>query len=174
VVEVVSDAFEEAPAETQTVDAAPSAPVPAVLPAPPPQPVKRGLLQLAAPATIGVGQQFYVDVKVADVQGLSGASYLMTYDPNLVDFVSASEGKFLKQGGQTATFSSTAATGVITVNQARPGTVAGATGAGSLVSVLFKTKSKGQASFGFNSVVFKAADGKPIEMLPFSTAVDIR
>jgi hypothetical protein len=132
------------------------------------------LLQLAAPATIGVGQQFYVDVKVADVQGLTGATYALTYDPNLADFVSVSEGNFLKKGGQVTTFSSTTANGAITINQSRPATGGGTSGAGSLVSALFKTRNKGAASFGFRSVVFTGADGKPLEMLPFSTAVDVR
>lgn len=151
-----------------------AAPAPVVLPAAPPKPVKRGLLQLAAPATIGVGQQFYVDVKVADVQGLAGASYVLTYDPNLADFVSATEGKFLKQGGQATTFTSNNSSGAVTINQSRAAAGGGASGAGSMMSVLFKTKFKGPASFGFRSVVFTGADGQPLEMLPFSTAVDVR
>jgi general secretion pathway protein D len=166
------------PAPAETVPATPEAPavppVPVVLPLAPPPPVKRGLLQLSSPASIGVGQQFYVDVKVADVQGLTGASYSLTYDPNLADLVSVSEGKFLKQGGQATTFSSNTAKGSVSIMQSRPATVAGANGVGSLASALFKTKNKGQASFGFQSVVFTAADGKPLEMLPFSTAVDVR
>ena len=150
------------------------APAPLVLPAPPQQPVKRGLLQLASPSAIGVGQQFYVDVKVADAQGLAGASYALTYDPNLADFVSVSEGNFLKKGGQKTVFSSNVANGSVTINQSRPVEGGGVTGAGSLASALFKTKSKGAASFGFRNVVFTGIDGNPLEMLPFSTAVDVR
>jgi general secretion pathway protein D len=167
------------PAATQAVvpvaSAVPAAaPTPMFLPAPPPQPVKRGLLQLASPSTIGVGQQFYVDVKVADAQGISGASYSLTYDPNLADLVSVSEGNFLKKGGQKTVFTSNNANGNVTINQSRPVEGGGVSGAGSLASALFKTKNKGAASFGFRNVVFTGVDGKPLEMLPFSTAVEVR
>ncbi len=141
-----------------------------------PAPPKRGLVQIAAPAGIGIGQQFYVDIKAADVQDLAGAPFVLTYDPARVEFVSATEGDFLKRGGQPTVFSVAAvpASGTLTVKLERTAKVNGVTGTGTLTSALFRAKSKGAASFGFRSVNFTTSDGKPHEVLPFSTAVDVR
>jgi general secretion pathway protein D len=137
-------------------------------------PLKRGLLQIAAPSGIGVGQQFYVDVKVGDVQGFAGASFVLTYDPIFVDFVSVSEGPFLKKGNQPTIFTTDVASGTLTMNVAGPTGVAGANGNGTIASALFKAKNKGPAGFGFRNVKANTSDGQPIDMLPFSTAVEVR
>jgi general secretion pathway protein D len=141
-----------------------------------PAPAKRGLVQIAAPAGIDVGQQFYVDIKAGDVQNLAGASFILSYDPALVDYVSATEGGFLKKDGKLTTFSAvgSAEEGTLTINLTRTPNSGGMTGAGTLVSALFREKAKGAASFGFQSLNFTTADGKPHEMLPFSTAVTVR
>lgn len=160
-----------APVTTPAVTAAP-----AVLPAVVPAPVKRGLVQIAAPAGIDVGQQFYVDIKAGDVQNLSGASFVLSYDPKLVEYVSATEGVFLKKDGKLTTFSATgnAAEGTLTINLSRTPNSGGMSGTGTILSALFRAKDKGAASFNFQSVSFTSADGKPHEMLPFSTAVNVR
>jgi len=171
------------------VPAAPGVPTPdAVTPAPPvevlpapvkppvaPVPAKRGLVQISAPAGIAVGQQFYADIKAGDVQDLAGAPFVLTYNPALVEFVMATEGTFLKKGGKPTVFSfSSNAAGTLTVKLERSPNSGGVSGNGTLVSALFRAKSKGTASFGFSSVNFTSSDGKPLEMLPFSTAVDVR
>jgi len=173
------DGTEQAkPAAAPTASATPS-PVEvlpaAVKPAAPAQ-VKRGLVQIAAPAGIGIGQQFYVDVKAGDVSDLASAPLVLTYDPALVEYVSASEGGFLKKGGKLTVFSVSPDTsgGALTVKLERAPNTGGESGGGTLVSVLFRAKSKGTASFGFRNVNFTSADGKSLEMLPFSTAVDVR
>jgi general secretion pathway protein D len=148
-----------------------------ILPAPPkpaPAPVARGLVQIAAPASIAVGQQFYVDVKAGDVQGVAAAPFTLAFNPQSVDFVSATEGTFMKRDGAPTQFSATAANGLLTVNVSRPGAATGVSGNGTLVSALFKAKNKGPASFGFRNVSFTTVDGKPLEILPFSTSVDVR
>ena len=158
--------------------AAPAAAPPATPPATPvvPVPAKRGLVQIAAPAAIDVGQQFSVDIKAGDVQYLAETSLVMTYDPKLVDYVSASEGVFLKKDGKPTLYSAAAnaAEGTLTIKLSRSPNSGGISGAGTLVSALFRAKGKGAANFGFKSVNFTSADGKPLEMLPFSTAVNVR
>jgi general secretion pathway protein D len=138
-------------------------------------PVKRGLVQIAAPAGIDVGQQFYVDVKAGDVQNLAGAFLVLSYDPILVDYVSATEGSFLKKDGNPTLYSvvSNGAKGTVTINLSRTPASGGVSGAGTLVSALFLAKAKGAASFGIQRVNFTSADGKPLDMLPFSTVVDV-
>jgi len=170
-----AEAGAPAPAEAST--AASAAPAAAAAAAPVvPAPVKRGLVQIAAPAGIDVGQQFYVDIKAGDVQDLAGASLVLSYNPRFVDYVSAAEGGFLKKDGKPTVYSATAnaADGTLTIKLSRAPNSGGISGAGTLVSALFKAKAKGAASFGFQSVSFTSADGKPLEMLPFSTAVNVR
>ena len=167
------------PAATAPANATPAAPavasktVPAgTVPAAP----KRGIVQIAAPAGIDVGQQFYTDIKAGDVQRLEKASFVLNYDPKLVEYVSATEGTFMKKDGRPTLYSATpnATEGTLTVKLVRPTNTGGVTGAGTLVSVLFRAKSKGTANFGFKTVNFSTPDGKPHEMLPFSTAVTVR
>lgn len=156
---------------TPPATAAPAAATPVV-----PPPAKRGLVQIAAPAGIDVGQQFYVDIKASDVQDMAGATLVLSYDPKFVEYVSATEGVFLKKDGKPTTFSSTAnpAESTLTIRMSRAPNTGGMTGAGTIASALFRAKSKGGASFGFQSVNFTSADGKQLEMLPFSTAVNVR
>jgi general secretion pathway protein D len=149
---------------------------PPVVPPVVPAPAKPGLVQIAAPAGIDIGQQFDVDIKAGDAQNLSGASLIMSYDPKFVDYVSAAEGPFLKKDGKPTLYSATAnvANGTLTINLSRDPSNGGISGAGTLVSALFRAKGKGAASFGFQRVSFTSADGKPLEMLPFSTSVNVR
>jgi general secretion pathway protein D len=162
------------PAATAASPVAQTTPVaaPSAVPTPP----KRGLVQIAAPAGVDIGQQFSVEIKTGDVQDLAGAALVLSYNPNLVEFISAAEGGFLKKDGKATTYSATAsaAEGMLTINLSRAPNSGGMSGAGTLVSALFRAKSKGAASFGFQRVNFTSADGKPLEMLPFSTAVNVR
>jgi general secretion pathway protein D len=160
-----------APAASPVGPATPAAAPPAA-----PAPAKRGLVQIAAPAGIDVGQQFSVDIKAGDVQDLAGASLVLSYNPGLVEYVSATEGGFMKKEGKATIYSASAnpAEGTLTINLSRASNSGGVTGTGTLVSVLFRAKSKGAASFGFQRVNFTSAAGNPLEMLPFSTAVTVR
>jgi general secretion pathway protein D len=174
----VASAVVPPPATTDTTTAVTPAATTAPAVAPPvvPAPAKRGLVQIAAPAAIDVGQQFYVDIKTGDVQDLAGASLVLSYDPRFVDYVSAAEGIFLKKDGKPTLYSAIANTaqGTLIISLTRTPNSGGMSGAGTLVSALFRAKDKGAASFGFQRVSFTSADGKPLEMLPFSTAVNVR
>lgn len=147
----------------------------AAKPAPPAAP-QRGLLQISAPASITIGNQFNLEVKVNDVKELSSAPFVLAYDPIFVEFISASEGGFLKKDGKPTTFFSKADTagGTVAIGLARGAGAGGVSGEGTLISAVFRAKNQGPASFGFRNVNFTATDGKPLTMLPFSIAVDVR
>jgi len=136
---------------------------------------RRGLLQISTPPTIAVGQQFSAEVRVADAGDLGAASAVLTYDPALVEFVAAVEGSFLNRDGKPTQFSSKVdAAGSVTVNAVRGAGTGGVSGNGHLFSARFRAKQQGTAGFGFRTANFSAADGKPLVMLPFSTAVVIK
>ncbi|OGU14362.1 MAG: hypothetical protein A2076_17745 [Geobacteraceae bacterium GWC2_53_11] len=143
---------------------------------PVPAQVQRSLLQIAAPSSVAVGQQFSIDIKISDVNDLANAPFVLTYDPVFVDFVSISEGAFLKKDGKATTFSSKAdsATGTVSVSFARAAGNGGVSGGGSLATAAFRAKNQGPASFAFRNAAFTSSYGLSLNILPFSTAVDIR
>ena len=151
----------------------PEAPETLLTPAPQ---VQRGLLQIAAPSTTSIGEQFSLDITISDVKDLANASFVLTYDPVFVDFLSISEGSHMKKDGKATTFSSKVdpLAGTITVTMVRAAGNIGASGAGTLASASFRAKNQGQANFAFKSTPFTSSFGAALDVLPFSTAVDIR
>lgn len=154
----------------------PPVPVPPAAFAPVPAPVQRSLLQIAAPSTAPVGQQFTLDIKINDVRDLLNAPFVLTYDPAFVDFVTISEGTFMKiDGKQTAFTSKTdSAAGTVTVSLGRTAGTSGVSGGGTLATASFRAKKQGPASFAFRNTAFTTSSGSALTILPFSTAVDIR
>ncbi len=146
------------------------------MPASSPMPVQRSLLQLAAPSSAAIGQQFTLDIKISDVKDLANAPFVLTFDPVFVDFVAVSEGTFLKNDGKPTVFGSTTdpSGGTVTVNLGRTAGNGGVSGGGTVATALFKAKKQGPASFAFRNASFKGSDGSALNILPFSTAVDIR
>ncbi|MFZ4855355.1 MAG: cohesin domain-containing protein [Desulfuromonadaceae bacterium] len=165
------------PAQQQPVPV-PSVP-PSSTPAAAPKPAattQRSLLQIAAPSSVPVGQQFSLDIKISDAKDLANAPFVFTYDPIFVEFVSISEGALLKSDGKPTTFSgkADAAAGTVNVTLVRSPGTGGITSGGTLATVLFKAKNKGPSSFAFKNSMFTSSTGAPLSILPFSTAVDIR
>ncbi len=152
------------------------APAPSAALVPAPAPAPRTLLQIAAPSTASVGQQFSLDIKISDVNDLATAPFVLTYDPVFVDFVSISEGAYMKKDGKPTTFGSQTDTvaGTVTVTLARAAGNSGVSGGGTLATVSFRAKNQGPASFAFRNTAFTTANGSALNILPFSTAVDIR
>ena len=181
----VVSAAPTAPTTTATPEASPpivAIPLPPSSPptvteaTPIPAPVQRGLLQIAAPSSVIVGQQIILDIKVNGVTDLINSPFVLTFDPAFVDFISVTEGPFLKKDGKSTTFNSTAETagGTVSVSLARAAESGGVSGGGSLVTVMFRAKNQGSAGFAFRSVGLSGVNGAPLTILPFSTRVDIR
>lgn len=141
-----------------------------------PTATQRTLLQIAAPASVTVGEQITLDIKISDVADLANAPFVLTYDPVFVDFVSISDNAFMKKDGKPLKFSNKvdAAAGTVTVTMERTGGNGGVSGGGSLATALFRAKNQGPASFAFRNVSFHSSYGAALTVLPFSTAVDIR
>lgn len=160
----------------QSAVPAPAASAPAPAPAPATAPAQRALLQIAAPSSSTIGQQFGVDIKVTGVTDLSNATFVLTYDPIFVEFISMTEGPFLKKDGKPTTFSSKAdsAGGAVSAILSRVSGSGGVSGGGIVASAMFRAKNQGPASFAFRNVAFSTANGASQNVLPFSTAVDVR
>lgn len=161
-------------AVTPPVPAPPSEFAP--VPTPTPVPLQRSLLQIAAPSTASVGRQFSLDIKINDVHDLFNAPFVLTYDPVFVDFVAISEGSFMNKDGKQTAFTSKTdlAAGTVTVSLGRTAGNSGVSGGGTLATVSFRAKTQGSASFAFRNTAFTTSSGSALNILPFSTAVDIR
>ena len=168
---------------TTPVTAAPAAPAPAAqapvpAPAPPPvrQPAERISLNIGAPASVKVGEQFMAEIKISDAKSLLNAPFVLVYDPAFLEFQAAAEGDFLNKDGKPTIFKTTVdkTTGQVTITSARKPGDGGIGGAGTLLTASFKAKSKGPASLGFMSVKFNDAGGKIIETIPYNTVIEIK
>ncbi|MDD2583036.1 MAG: cohesin domain-containing protein, partial [Desulfuromonadaceae bacterium] len=143
---------------------------------PVPVPARRTLLQIAAPLSASVGQQFNLDIKVSEVNDLANAPFVLTYDPALVSFMAINEGTFMKKDGRPTTFGSMtdSAAGTVTVTLGLTAGNSGVSGGGTLATASFKTIKQGLAKFAFGKTAFGNSSGAVMDILPFSTAVDIR
>lgn len=110
-------------------------------------PSGKGAVYVTAPKEVKVDQEFTAGVSLSDVANLYGASINLSYDPNFFEFVTVTEGGFLKQDGKSTSFmhAVNTAEGRVTVGMTRLGGVGGVSGSGSLFSAVFRAKGEGIA-----------------------------
>ncbi len=115
-----------------------------------------------------IGNTFTVTLSVQDVQNLFSAPLYVRFDPKLVDFVSATEGSFLKQGGGQTIFTSTlmSDSGRVIVGLKQGAGSKGATGGGVLARLEFKAKAAGKLSIAPERINFRNPNG---ERLPIDS-----
>ncbi|KAF0218296.1 MAG: proteinral secretion pathway protein [Geobacteraceae bacterium] len=166
-----------APPPSQAPPAAGTPQAQAPVPVPPPQqPISRALVNITAPKSVKVNDQFTVEIKASDVSNLYNAPFILVYDPIFLDFVGAAEGSFLKQDGKPTSFRTTVDknTGQVTIALNRVGDVGGVSGAGTLLTATLKARNKGPASFGFMGVNFTDPAGKPLDAVPYNAVVEVQ
>jgi len=120
--------------------------------------------------TAQVGGQVTVQVNVSNVTDLFGAPFYLRYDPTRLEVVSAAEGGFLNNDGQTTVFlkSIEAVNGEVIVGVSRLGAVGGVSGSGSLMSITFKAKASGPVTLSLQNVDFRDAHLSqiPVQLQP--------
>ena len=139
-------------------------------------PSQRSFLQIGAPSSASVGQQFDLEIMISKAEDLANAPFVLTYDPTFVDFVAISEGTVMKKDGKSTFFSSKtdSVSGAVTVSLGRSAGNSGVSVGGLLATASFRAKKPGPANFAFRNVAFTASNGSALNILPFTTAVDIR
>jgi general secretion pathway protein D len=117
-----------------------------------------------------------VDVLVEGVQNLYSAPLFVDYDPQLIEFVRAEEGDFLKKGGQATIFTSSAnpVAGKVIVGNKRGVEGSGASGSGKLLHLVFKAKAAGIASLGLDRLNFRDPNGNRLPVTVAGTRVEVR
>ena len=123
-----------------------------------------------------MGKQFTVEVNAAGGKNLYSTPFVLSYDPNAIDFVSVSEGNFLKQDGKQTDFRTSIAKGAgqVRVAMKRIGNVGGMNGSGRLLSAMFKARKKGVTGLSLQDIGFTTPGGAPVETVPYNVAVEIR
>lgn len=134
-----------------------------------------GQLLLSAPMMGKLGEPFTLEVRVANVEPFSAASFSLTFDPTLVDQVSVAQGSSLNKPGMKTSFSSTVdPTGSVGINLSLPAGASIDNESGVLATTVFRAKKQGTVAFGFRDVVFKSATGTPLPVVPVATSVIIQ
>jgi len=96
--------------------------------------------------TATVGQNFSIDVKIANVFDLYGCEFKLSWNPIFLDAVNVTEGPFLKQGGNTFFFNKINNTeGYLLVDCTLLGEVPGVSGDGTLATVKFYAEAQGES-----------------------------
>lgn len=96
-----------------------------------------------------LGATYNVNITIQDVENLYGYDLKLYYPNDILNGTSATQGPFLKTGGFNTFFTANftdkynATNGLLSVLCSRVGNVSGADGEGTLVIIMFKSKSNG-------------------------------
>jgi general secretion pathway protein D len=116
-----------------------------------------GTLQAVPLASqVAEGQEAKVDLVISDVKDLSEAEFSFNFNPALLDLKGAVEGSFLKSDGRQTSFvtSVNTVTGQVNLHLVRMGDGEGKSGSGTLATLTFIAKSKGDALVAVNEGKF--------------------
>ncbi|MDD5772853.1 MAG: cohesin domain-containing protein [bacterium] len=106
---------------------------------------------------VKINNEFSLEVSVNNISDLFAVPFYLTYDPKILQFVSAKEGPFLGQDGNSTTFlfSNDINRGRVIVGLTRLGKVKGVSGSGSIMVINFKAVGIGNTSIGFDKASAK-------------------
>jgi hypothetical protein len=122
------------------------------------------LRSLPSLETIREGDRFDVAVTVERIQGLGAFQFTLTYDDDILEFVSVQEGDFLGSSGRTVNClppsqqATTAKFACVTLGAQPPG----ADGSGVLATVTLDARRQGPTPLELENVVLATIDGKAI------------
>lgn len=168
-----------APGAAQPAQGAPAAPAAAPEAAPTAEAAKPAEvpipLTISAPPTVKAGENFTVDVKTDHATGVFSAPFVLTFDPDIAEFVSASEGDFLRQDGKPTAFQTLVDKdqGRVEVTLSRTGFAGGVNGSGVLMRAVFKAKTAGPLNMGFQNVRFIAPGGRVLNVVPGNAVIQV-
>lgn len=133
-------------------------------------------LNINAPSAVALNDQFSIDIVASNLVNLSNAPFVISYDPVFLDYVGAREGPFLKNDGKPTSFQATGVkdSGQIAVDLSRADNSVGVKGSGTLATLTFKAKRKGTANLGLLKASFTDPEGKPLDVVPFNTVVEVK
>ncbi len=141
-----------------------------------PQVAQRARIYFSGSGLVNVNKEFVLEAMVDEVADLYSAPLFVRFDPQLLTFVRAEEGEFLRQGGQSTLFTTSVNNdkGELIVGHKQGLGGAGVTGGGKLFRLVFKARSAGQTQVGFDRVNFRNPAGNRLVVLPMSFTLEVR
>lgn len=114
--------------------------------------------------TVGLGQNFDVDIVISDASDLYGWQFALTWNPLLLDAVSPTEGPFLKVDGRSTffTYNISLEEGRIIVDCTLLGWISGVSGGGILVTLTFSSKNYGECALDLYETLLVDSKEQPI------------
>jgi len=128
------------------------------------QPPAAATLQVLPSApTLAAGSQVTVDVRVSDARNVQSIVLRLPYNPAILKFEDGREGDFLSVGGVATAFSVSSAQGAgeVIISAQRVSTPDGASGSGTLCTLVFTGVAAGKQPLSFGTASIQDPAGRP-------------
>ncbi len=137
---------------------------PPAQPQTPPQPQVASLGLLTSAPSLAVGTTTTLEVRIENADNLHTLSLTIHYNPAALKFQDGTEGEFMNTGGVATAFSISSAdgTGEVRLQIARVDAPRGATGAGTLCTIVFSGVNAGVSDLYVGSASLQDPAGRPI------------
>jgi len=121
------------------------------------------------------GSSFTINVSLSNAHDVAGVPLQITYDPNVLQFVSVSNGGFLTKDGQAVPLvnRNDAATGTLQITAQRPPGAAGISGDGTVFNLVFMAKAKGSGVVAITIPGARDSQNQPIKVMGSQAAVTV-
>jgi general secretion pathway protein D len=140
-----------------------------------PQTQPATLALLPAEHVVVVDEEFAVDVTVNSPSELFSAGFQLQFNPQHIAYVDYFEGGFLDRDGAEITVQATSGgAGVVRLGMSRMGSETGISGAGSLVTLVFRAVGPGTSQIEISSAALRAPLGAPIAVQMTPAQVTVR
>jgi general secretion pathway protein D len=125
---------------------------------------------------VSVGETLRVSLNVQEVENLFSAPLYVRFDPKRLEFVTASEGSFLKQNGQATIFTSTLMgdSGRLILGLKQGAGGSGASGDGVLAQLEFKALEAGKLSIAPERINFRNPAGERLPVNSRGLVVEVK
>jgi len=121
------------------------------------------------------GTSFAVNVALAGGQDIFAVPVQITYDPQLLQFLTVSNGEFLTKDGQPVALvhRDDAASGTLILTAQRPPGAAGVSGDGTVFSLVFRAKAKGSGVIAITVPGARNSQNQPIQAMGSQASVTV-
>jgi len=127
-------------------------------------------------ALVNQDETFPVSAQISEIDGLYSAPMFVTYDPEVMEFVAAEEGDFLKQPGVSTIFtvSPNPARGQLIIGYKQGADGGGVNGSGQLFALRFKALKPGKGTVTFERVNLRDPVGTRIDADTSALSIEVR
>jgi general secretion pathway protein D len=121
------------------------------------------------------GGNFTVNVQMGHGIDISSVPIQITYDPKVLQFVSVSNGEFLSRDGQPVALvhRDDSSVGKLQVTAQRPAGSAGVTGDGTVFSLVFMAKAKGNGTVSITIPGARNSQNQPLDVQGSQAAITV-